>query len=201
LNDLVAAANITTVKNGGKSMKFSDHRIGVRRNTVPNLDSRFASGWQLGEKSRQLCQFEKSHRRPFTTVKTDSIPLIGDGEMATFILVFNGRSFQVPKKSLFELFEQHQELFPATSYAVQSSVPVDLFEQFVSSLKTQTKISVTKGNAASLSLLAREFFLGELAAECAAFSVPVDPVQSRVFRTGSVNWSSESPPSQHGRVR
>jgi hypothetical protein len=77
-----------------------------------------------------------------------------------------------------ELLDQHQELFQATTYAVQSSVPVAVFKEFVNSLKAQTKISVTKGNAASLSLLAREFFLAELSAECAAFSVPVDPISS-----------------------
>jgi hypothetical protein len=62
----------------------------------------------------------------------------------------------------------------ATSYAVQSSVPVEVFETFVGWLKTQNKISVTNVNAAPLLLLAKEFFVSELAAECGTFSVSVD---------------------------
>jgi predicted nucleic acid-binding Zn-ribbon protein len=77
--------------------------------------------------------------------------------MATLDLVFDGQSFAVPKRSLLELLEHHQELFGATRYAVQSAVPRGVFDLFVSSLKNQTKIPVTKQNAAS-----------------AAFSVPVD---------------------------
>jgi hypothetical protein len=61
---------------------------------------------------------------------------------------------------------------------VESSVPGDVFKDFVKSLKEQTKISITKGNAASLSLLAMEFLLPDLAAECATFSVPIDPISS-----------------------
>jgi hypothetical protein len=91
--------------------------------------------------------------------------------MATLNLVFDAKNFPVPKKCLMELLEQHQELFSATSYAVQSSVPLKIFEMFAAALKTQSKISVTKGNAASLLLLAKEFFLPKLAAECAALSV------------------------------
>jgi hypothetical protein len=94
--------------------------------------------------------------------------------MSTFALIFDGKVFPVPKKSLFELFEQHHELFSATSYAVQSSARLDVFEAFVGSLKTQSKLPVTRGNAVSLSSLAKEFFLSELAADCAAFSVPLD---------------------------
>jgi hypothetical protein len=120
--------------------------------------------------------------------------------MAMFNLVFNGKSFPVPKKSLFDLFEHHQELFPATSYAVQSSVPVGLFELFVTSLKTQTKISVTKGNAASLSLLAREFFLPELAAECAAFSKPVDPMSTLSDRVGQLELRVSSFAKPPGKI-
>jgi hypothetical protein len=93
---------------------------------------------------------------------------------STVCLVFQGRSLPVPKRFLFDLFEHRPELFQATKYAVQSAVPLVVFEMFVDSLKSQSGISVTKGNAAPLSLLASEFFLAELAAQCAAFSVPVD---------------------------
>jgi hypothetical protein len=41
-------------------------------------------------------------------------------------------------------------------------------------LKTQTKISVTQGNAVSLWFLAKEFSLSDLNAECATFAVSVD---------------------------
>jgi hypothetical protein len=93
--------------------------------------------------------------------------------MSTLDLVFDGKTFPVLKKTVFELLE-HQELFHAASYRVQSSVPPSDFEAFVGSLKTQTKITVTKGNAVSLSFLAKEFFLSDLSALCATFSVPVD---------------------------
>jgi chaperonin cofactor prefoldin len=92
----------------------------------------------------------------------------------TLDLVFGGKTFPVPKRAVFELFEHHRLPLEATTYAVQSSVPVAIFEAFANSLKTQSKISVTKENAAPLSLLAQEFFLPDLAAECATLSVPVD---------------------------
>jgi hypothetical protein len=93
--------------------------------------------------------------------------------MSTIDLFFDGKAFPVPKKSVFELLE-HRRLFEATSYTVRSSVPLRIFQSFVDSLKNQTKVSVTKGNAASLWLLAREFCLPDAEARCATFSVPVD---------------------------
>jgi hypothetical protein len=44
-------------------------------------------------------------------------------------------------------------LFHAEEYAVQSSVPLDVFETFVQSLNSR-KLTVTKDNAASLFVLA-----------------------------------------------
>jgi hypothetical protein len=93
--------------------------------------------------------------------------------MSTIDLVFDGRAFPVPKKSVFELLER-RELFEAKTYPVQSSVPLDVFETFVDSLTTQTKIPVTKGNAVSLWFLANEFVLSEVASECGTFPVSVD---------------------------
>jgi hypothetical protein len=90
-----------------------------------------------------------------------------------FDLLFNGKAFTLPKKYLFELLE-HLGSIHATSYAVRSAVPLPVFETFFDSLKSQTKISVTKENAVSLSLLAREFRLSDVSAECATFSVSVD---------------------------
>jgi hypothetical protein len=94
--------------------------------------------------------------------------------MATLELLFGGKSFPVPKTCLFTLLQQHQELFAATTYAVQSSVPGDTFDLFVDSVKTQRKITVTQANAVPLWFLSKEFSLGDLAAECATFSVTVD---------------------------
>jgi predicted nucleic acid-binding Zn-ribbon protein len=71
---------------------------------------------------------------------------------------------------------------------------------FVHWLKTQNKISVTKGNAACLSLLANEFFLPDLAAECAAFSVPVDPISSLSDRVCKLELRVSSVSSPPGRI-
>jgi septal ring factor EnvC (AmiA/AmiB activator) len=97
--------------------------------------------------------------------------------MSSLDLIFDGKAFAVPKKCVFDLLE-HCKLFQATSYPVQSSVPLAIFEAFVDWLKTQRTISVTKENAVSLSLLAKEFFLPDLAAECASYSVSVDQFSS-----------------------
>jgi hypothetical protein len=53
--------------------------------------------------------------------------------------------------------EQHQELFAATTYAVQSSVPGAAFDLFVESVKTQRKITVTQANTVPLWFLSKEF--------------------------------------------
>jgi hypothetical protein len=93
--------------------------------------------------------------------------------MSTLDLIFDGKVHSVPKKCVLQLVA-HRELFEAKTYAVESSVPVDVFEAFVASLRTETKISVTQGNAVSVRFLANEFFLAEVAAEAASVSVSVD---------------------------
>jgi hypothetical protein len=85
---------------------------------------------------------------------------------------FHGKTYAVPGKFVINLLDQ-RSLFAATSYAVESSVPVEVFGAFVVSLQTQRKVSVTKENAASLSLLAKEFFLSDLLSECRAFSFDI----------------------------
>jgi hypothetical protein len=80
-------------------------------------------------------------------------------------LRFHGKAYAVPKKFVVDLLDQ-RNMSASTSYAVESSVPVEIFEAFVGSLQTQRKVSVTKENAASLSFLAKEFFLSELLSEC-----------------------------------
>jgi hypothetical protein len=110
--------------------------------------------------------------------------------MATLDLLFGGKSFPVPKKCLLPMLEQHQELFAATTYAVQSSVPADAFDLFVDSVKTQTKITVTQANAVPLWFLSKEFFLGDVAAECATFSVPIDQFASLSERVSELERKS-----------
>jgi hypothetical protein len=95
--------------------------------------------------------------------------------------------------------KQHQELFQATTYAVESSVAGDTFDQFVDSVKTQRKITVTQANAVHLWFLSREFFLGHLAAECATFSVPVDQFASLSERVSELERKSS--PSVSNRRR
>jgi hypothetical protein len=110
--------------------------------------------------------------------------------MATLDLLFGGKSFPVPKPCVLDLLKQHQELFQATTYAVQSSVAGDTFDQFVDSLKTQRKITVTQANAVPLWFLSKEFFVGDLAAECATFSVPVDQFGSLSERVSELERKS-----------
>jgi hypothetical protein len=84
-----------------------------------------------------------------------------------FELIFQDESFFVPKPSLMCFFEARPDLLAGKSYDVQSTVPVDIFRDFVSSLSTNTELVVTSGNAGSLSLLASEFSFLDLSAECA----------------------------------
>jgi hypothetical protein len=93
--------------------------------------------------------------------------------MAALDLLFDGKSFTVPKQNLMELLKQHQELSAAQSYAVQSAVPVAVFETFVAFLITQRALLITKGNAVSLGLLAQEFCLSDVAAQCATLVVEI----------------------------
>jgi hypothetical protein len=93
--------------------------------------------------------------------------------MSTLDLVFDCSSYAVPRHSIVELLNHQPALSDARAYAVRSSVSRAAFEAFVNSLKTQTKISVTRENAVSLWLLAKEFWISELAAACAASTVPV----------------------------
>jgi hypothetical protein len=68
------------------------------------------------------------------------------------------------------MVEKHVELLNAKSYEVRSSVPLGAFEAFVAALKSHEIPTVTPENAASLSMLAKEFGLSELESECVALS-------------------------------
>jgi hypothetical protein len=93
--------------------------------------------------------------------------------MSLLDLVFDSTPYAVPTASISDLMN-HRHLRGARTYTVQSSVPRDVFETFVNSLKSQTKIPVTKENAAFLFLLANEFFLSDLASFCATFPVSLE---------------------------
>jgi hypothetical protein len=92
-----------------------------------------------------------------------------------FRLDFHDTQFTVPKSSLFDLFEHHPELVSKASYVVQSSVPPGTFEVFVKALEAGTKVPVTKDNAGHISLLAKEFSLVDLLAECSALQMAAAP--------------------------
>jgi hypothetical protein len=94
---------------------------------------------------------------------------------SNFQLDFQGTKFTVPKASLFNLFEHRQDLFVKTRYEVQSAVPLNVFEEFVKALETGTKLTVTNENAASLSLLAKEFWLSDC--------LDLEAVSAREFET------------------
>jgi outer membrane murein-binding lipoprotein Lpp len=101
--------------------------------------------------------------------------------LSRFELSFQGEAFYVPKKSLFDFFETHPDLMTSKSYDVQSSVPIDIFREFVSSLNTDSILTATQENAASLGLLASEFCFDDLAAECAKLTHdPLTSLEKRV---------------------
>jgi hypothetical protein len=85
-------------------------------------------------------------------------------------------------------------------YLVQNAVPLSVFESFVDSLKTQRKMSVTKGNAVSLSFLAEEFFLHEVAAECATFDVSEDDFSRRSERVSELERQMSCFSNQPGQI-
>jgi hypothetical protein len=114
-----------------------------------------------------------------------------------FNLDFHGTRFTVPKPSLFHFFEHQQDLFNATSYEVQSSVPLRIFEVFVEALKTGTKVAVTKENAGVISLLAKEFWLEDLLSECSSLQIASAPelIASLSERISKLEHQISSQPS------
>jgi archaellum component FlaC len=108
--------------------------------------------------------------------------------MSTLELVFQGTSYPVPKKYVFELVEKHQDL-NVKRYEVQSSVPAAIFDLFADSLKNQKPPTVTKENAASLLLLAKEFCLEDLASVCETFSVLSDRLTKLEEQIGGMSKS------------
>jgi hypothetical protein len=97
--------------------------------------------------------------------------------MARFELTFEGAKFPVPKRVLIDFFEEHEDLFQQPGYEVHSSVPLEVFEQFVDALKSGKRMKVTKQNAVYVALLAQEFHSEELLAESTAL---IDVLESKV---------------------
>jgi hypothetical protein len=91
----------------------------------------------------------------------------------TLELLFDGSSWDVPRSSLSTLLVQHRTLLDAKPYryVVVSSVPLEVFESFVESLRTNSKLTITRDNVDSLLQLANEFFVSDLWTRCASFSV------------------------------
>jgi small GTP-binding protein len=57
---------------------------------------------------------------------------------------------------------------------VQSKVPLEIFEVFVKALETGRKIPITKENASTILILAREFWVEDLVCECSALEAVLD---------------------------
>jgi hypothetical protein len=91
--------------------------------------------------------------------------------MTAFELWFQGQPYPVPRKSVLEFLDHRRDLLNAPGYTVQAPIPLDIFQAFVDSLRTQTKLPLTNANAVFLSLLAAEFTFEDLRSECATFSL------------------------------
>jgi hypothetical protein len=98
--------------------------------------------------------------------------------MTNLGLLFNRKPYPVPRASLSDFLNHHRDLSDATTYQVRSPVAPAVFQAFVGSLAAGHKISVTQANAVPLFLLAKEFAISGLAAECARFPVSVGDLAS-----------------------
>jgi hypothetical protein len=70
-------------------------------------------------------------------------------------LDFHGTKLTVTKTNFIQFFLHRPEVFPATTYEVQSSVPLEIFEVFVRAIDSGAKVPVTKDNSSTISALAR----------------------------------------------
>jgi hypothetical protein len=92
--------------------------------------------------------------------------------MTTFDLTFQQAKFPVPRGVLINFFERHPDIFHETSYEVRSSVPLEIFQEFIQGLESGKQMEVTKQNAGAVALLAQEFGCSSLLAVAAA-QIPV----------------------------
>jgi hypothetical protein len=91
--------------------------------------------------------------------------------MANIDLLFQGRSFPIPRKSIPEFLTRRSDLSTAPSYIVQSPVPARIFQEFVDSLRAGTQTRLSHANAVFILLLANEFSFADLRSDCAAFAL------------------------------
>jgi hypothetical protein len=111
----------------------------------------------------------------------------------TFELLFQGKRFPVPKRSVLEFLFARRDLLDTKSYKVESLVSFEVFEKFVGSLQNQTKILVTKENVKSLLLLAKEFCFEELQSECLkVLPAPISSLSERLSKFGEQIESQET---------
>jgi hypothetical protein len=108
---------------------------------------------------------------------------IQTGQFTESVWVFadiglDGKSFPVSKKSCFELFEHHHELFTATSYTGQNSVPRYIFEKFANSLKRFEKLEKPVGRTTDSASRSKPFSLSKRHAVLRALSTENSPVAS-----------------------
>jgi hypothetical protein len=102
---------------------------------------------------------------------------------ARFELSCKGEPFYIPKCSLISFFDAHPDLFVFKSYTVHSTVPIDVFREFISSLASDTDIAITADYRGPIALLAAEFCFADLSAECAKLAQnPVSGLESRLAK-------------------
>jgi hypothetical protein len=85
-------------------------------------------------------------------------------------LDFHGKKFTVPRHSIFNLFEDQRDLFDATGYEVQSSMPLAIFEISLKGLETDVNVPVAKETACAIPILAKEKVLCVSLGETAVIS-------------------------------
>jgi hypothetical protein len=109
-----------------------------------------------------------------------------DPEPAILDLILAGTAYPVQETVVAELLEHRGEVREAKSYAVQSGVPVGIFEVFVDSLRSGKRLVITQENAGPVSLLAKEFFLADLESDCAAVFEADDPLSLLAIRVAKL---------------
>jgi hypothetical protein len=121
---------------------------------------------QLGAQKVALILIECDDQRSFRNPQ--NFPLVMMPSLMA--LVFDGNPYWVLKSCISEFLAYRRQLLNSPTYAVRSAVPLEIFLRFVHFIKTRETPAITAENAASLSLLAEEFHLSELASECLLFS-------------------------------
>jgi hypothetical protein len=90
--------------------------------------------------------------------------------MTLFELDLHGSKFAIPKRRLFNFFDHHPELFNTASYKVTTPVPVPVFEQFATAVRSKTRINIRNitENDDYIRLLAKELYCEDLLFDCSS---------------------------------